>query len=171
MESDLIENKVANSGLYNLDLAQFKPQFPILAIDIAPWLWEGIALKESLFKEHLKEHDWSRYKNGLVAIYCSVDAIVPNWAYMLVVVKLKDIANDVWLGSVYDCATHHYLKAIARYDASELINQRVLIKGCGDTPPEAFIAITQKLLPVIQTLMFGEACSNVPLYKRKQNAV
>jgi hypothetical protein len=164
-----IENKVANSGLYNLDLAQFKPKSPVVALDIAPWLWEGIALKESLFKEHLQSHNWETYHNKIVALHCSADAIIPNWAYMLVAVKLKEVAESVWLGSIDDSIKAHYLQAIARYDAGELSQQRVLIKGCGDTPPEAFVAITQKLLPVVQSLMFGEACSNVPLYKRKQN--
>jgi hypothetical protein len=171
MEASVIENKVANSGLYNLDLSHFKPKTPLISLDIAPWLWEGIALKESLFKEYLQTHDWDQYQNQLVALHCSADAIIPNWAFMLVVVKLNHIAAGVWLGTAKDGIIHHYLKAINDFDTTELSNQRVLIKGCGDTPPEAFIAITEKLIPVVQSLMFGEACSNVPLYKRKQNAV
>lgn len=161
----MIENKIASSGLVNLDLSDFKPKFPIVGLDIAPWLWEGIALKETLFKEFLENHNWAQYSQKNVALFCSQDAIIPNWAYMLIVVKLKDIAVASFLGSLKDFNTFLYLSTIDEMPLGEYIDKRVLIKGCGDVPAQAFVAAAQKLTPVVKSLMFGEACSNVPLYK------
>ncbi len=163
----MIENKIASSGLLNLDLSDFKPKQAVVDLDIAPWLWEGIVLKESLFKEHLDRYDWSQYSNINVALYCSVDAIIPNWAYMMIVIKLNGIANSVSLGTKDEITTQLYLNNLNKLDVSDFLDQRVLIKGCGDVPPKAFVSAAQKLTPVVKSLMFGEACSNVPLYKKK----
>ncbi len=163
----MIENKIASSGLLNLDLSDFKPKQPVVGLDIAPWLWEGIALKESLFKDHLEKHDWTFYTNKNVALYCSVDAIIPNWAYMLIVIKLKDIAHTTSLGKIDEVIAQLYLSIIDQIQLDEFVDQRVLIKGCGDVPSKAFVAAAEKLTPVVKSLMFGEACSNVPLYKKK----
>mgnify|MGYP006198803593 CR=1 FL=1 len=163
----MIENKIASSGLLNLDLSDFKPKQTVVELDIAPWLWEGIALKESLFNEHLDKHDWTNYSQKNVALFCSVEAIIPNWAYMMIVIKLKDIAQSTSLGKKEEIIAQIYLDNIHQLDVNEYVEQRVLIKGCGDVPAKAFIAAAQKLTPVVKSLMFGEACSAVPLFKQK----
>lgn len=163
-----IENKVAKSGLISLDLGTLLPsEKEISEIDIKDQLWQGIALKEKLFRSYVKETDWSVYKDQFVGVFCSEDAIIPSWAYMLVASALQPYAKLVVLGNKEKVKTRALLYHIENLDPKEYQGERVIAKGCGDSAftDEAFLAVTQKLQPVVKTLMYGEPCSTVPIYK------
>lgn len=165
--SDAIINKVANSGLITLDLEKYLPAEEILTFDLKDYLFMGLILKEKDFREALKNLDWTAYQNKYVAITCSADAIIPSWAYMLVVTYLHSAAKDIYVGSVEEMRKHLFLKNIAAIDTNEFIDQRIVIKGCGDATIESFAyaEITKVLLPVVKSIMYGEPCSTVPVYK------
>lgn len=164
-----IVNKIANSGLINLDLEEFYPDGKRLVFDLKDWLYEEIILKEKDFRENLKKHDWSIYTDAYVALNCSVDAIVPSWAYMLVLTYLQPIAKKVVFGSLEDLDVLLYHDIIEKLPIEDYVDQRIIIKGCSRKPvPEnAYIELINKLQPIAKSLMFGEACSTVPLYKKK----
>jgi hypothetical protein len=164
-------NKVAESGIITLDLEQFFSQTPIVPFDLKPFLFMGLVLKEKDFRQQLKELDLTPYKDKLVAVHCSADAIIPQWAYMLVAALLQPEAADVLFGAEQDVETALLLRAIDRIDARVYENQRVVVKGCGDRkiPDAAYLTITNKLRPVAKSIMFGEPCSTVPVYKKKTN--
>ncbi|MFM7710983.1 MAG: DUF2480 family protein [Ferruginibacter sp.] len=162
-------NKVAESGIITLDLEQFFPQTRIVSFDLKPFLFMGLILKEKEFRQQLKELDLAPYKDVLVAVHCSADAIIPQWAYMLVASLLQPGASDVLFGNEQDVETILLLRAIEQTDARVYENQRVVVKGCGDRkiPDAAYLNITNKLRPVAKSIMFGEPCSTVPVYKQK----
>lgn len=165
-EGDEIINKVAQSGLLNLDLQSLRSSGPRHFIDIKEQLWQGIALKEKDFRTWVKEHDWSQYQEAHIAIGCSVDAIIPSWAYMLISSQLQGEARTVVFGNLDDLETTLFKEAIESMDISEYAEGRVLVKGCGEgVPQSAYLYLTQRLQPVVKSLMFGEACSSVPVYK------
>ena len=166
--SEYIENKVANSGLITISLEEFHQKGERVLFDIKPLLWQELALKEKDFRAFIKQHDWCQYQNNFVAITCSADAIVPTWAYMLVAIALQPHANKVIFGNLSDLERELYIDSINRFDLNSVADKRVLVKGCGDIniPDSAFIYISEKFIPVVKSLMFGEACSNVPLYKK-----
>ena len=168
--ADLIVNKVAGSGLVTLDLEKFIPLEEILAFDLKDHLFMGMILKEKDFREALKQLDWSVYRNKYVAIYCSADAIIPLWAYMLVSVNLQPLAKDIYTGSVAEMYKHLFLKNISAIDARVFNGQRIVVKGCGDREIEnyAYTEITRILRPVVKSIMYGEPCSTVPVYKNKE---
>jgi Protein of unknown function (DUF2480) len=170
--SDVIVNRVANSGLITLDLETYLPKEEILTFDLKDHLFRGLILKEKEFREGLKNTDWAIYKNKNVAIICSADAIIPLWAYMLVTVYLQPLAKEVYVGNKEEMLKHLFLKNMASINIEELTDQRVIIKGCGDIPIEsyAYAEITRILTPVVKSIMYGEACSNVPIYKKKVSA-
>lgn len=170
-EDELIPNKIANSGLVTLDLADFYPSGLRLELDIAPWLYEGVMLREKDFRAAVKAHDWSQYQNAYVAVYCSEDAIVPQWAYLLLAASLTPFARRVVHGPREVLESLLMDEAIARADIQAYQNKRVIVKGCGDLPipAHAYVALTSRLQPVVRSLMFGEACSTVPVYKAKKN--
>lgn len=166
MES--LENRVAQSEIevYNLD--NLWDDRPIAELDLAPFLVEGLMLKEEPFREDVKIHDWSQYEDQHVAIHCSTDAIVPTWAYMLIASKLKDVAASVALGRKQDLRRDYYVRALEEEDWSRFDDKPVVVKGCGGktVPPVAYVIATQKLQEVARKLMFGEPCSSVPLWRR-----
>ena len=167
---DKIVNRVANSKLVTLNLEDSYPDGPRLALDISQWLFEGIVLREKDFREHVSNHDWSHYRNAFVALYCSTDAVIPGWAYMLVSLKLSAIAKKVVVGSLADLETLIFSDIITEMDLSEYTDRPVIINGCANKPiPEnAYVLLAQKLRPIAKSIMYGEACSSVPLYKKSK---
>lgn len=164
-----IRNKVAESGLITLSLEDFYPAGNRMELDIAPWLFEEMILKEKDFRAYLKEHDWSKYQDAYVAVYCSADAIIPQWAYMLLGTYLQGIAREIVFGSREDLELLLMDRSLHLVDWEIYRDQRLIIKGCGDLPipPQAYLRIASLLKPVVKSLLFGEACSTVPIYKNK----
>jgi len=166
----MIVNKVADSGIITLNLEQYIPASDSMAtFDLKPFLFKEMIVKEKDFRQYVTEYDWQQYEGKHVAVTCSADAIIPMWAYMLVASALHPFANNVYFGTEDAFSQHLMLKAIDAMDAETYTDKRVVIKGCGDQslPEAAFIAITQKLRPVVKSLMYGEPCSTVPVFKRK----
>ena len=166
---DEIINKVANSSLEVFDLEEYYPMGIREQIDISQWLSDGFILKEKDFREHLKQHDWTKYKDHFVAIFCSTDAIVPTWASILVTVHLAPFAKKIIEGNLQDLETLLYQEILPKIDYSKYENKSVIIKGCSKKPVpiSAYIAVAQFLQPYAKSIMYGEACSAVPLYKKK----
>lgn len=164
-----IVNKVAQSGLVSFDLADLFPSGERVIYDIKENLFHGLMLKEKDFRAFVKENDWQAYQGKNVAIICSSDAIVPTWAYMLIAAKLTGIANYFVFGDLEILETSLYLAAIEKINTKQFEDQRLVIKGCGEIPipTSAFIALTAKLLPVVKSIMYGEPCSTVPIFKKK----
>lgn len=167
--SDLIINKVAESGLVSIDLAQYLPSNEIVVFDIKPYLFMELILKEKEFRASLTLIDWTQYQDKIVGIFCSADAIIPMWANMLIVSNLSTIAKSIYFGDELKTRELVLMDEINKIDSSVFLDQRVVVKGCGDTPiaESAYIAITQKLRPVVKSIMYGEPCSTVPVYKKK----
>ena len=166
-----ILNRIKNSKLVSIDLEEFYPQGERIAFDIKDWLYEGIVLKEKDFREYIKNHDFSKYKDAFVALYCSSDAIIPSWAYLLVSVHLTPYTKRIVVGDLSTIETVLYTEIIEKMDASLYKEKHVLIKGCTGKPipDNAFVQLAQKLADVATSVMYGEACSNVPLFKNKKN--
>ena len=165
--SDVV-NKVAASGLITLDLEKYLPTGEIVTFDLKDYLFMGLILKEKDFSEALQNGDWNRYRDKNVAILCSVDAIIPVWAYMLVAAYLQPVVKEVYVGHASELHKHLFLKNIAAINIEEFKDQRVVVKGCGEIPIEAFAyaEITRLLRPVVKSIMYGEPCSTVPVYKK-----
>ncbi|POY39237.1 hypothetical protein C3K47_01715 [Solitalea longa] len=164
-----IINKVANSGLISFDLSTYYHRGERVLYDIKDNLFHELILREKDFREFVKEHDWSKYDGKNVAITCSSDAIVPTWAYMLLATKLEPYTNRVVFGNLDALETVLFRDALATVDLEQFRDQRMVIKGCGDipVPVSAYVEITALLRPVVKSIMYGEPCSTVPLYKRK----
>jgi hypothetical protein len=164
-----IVNRVAQSKLVTLDLEEFYPKGTRLQIDIKDWLFQGLILKEEEFRKQISEHNWEQYKDAYIAIFCSTEAIIPGWAYMLISTKLQPYAKKVVLGSLEDLETILFQTIIEEMNVSDFKDKPVIIKGCSNKPipPNAYLWATIKLQPVAKSIMYGEACSSVPLYKRK----
>ena len=167
--SDVIVNKVAESGLITLDLEQYYPKGDILVFDLKDYLFMGLILKEKDFRAALQSHDWSQYQDKNVAVVCSVDAVIPVWAYMLVGAYLQPVAKEIVFGSQDELIKQVLLKNIRQIDVSEFADKRVVVKGCGELPigEYAYMEVTQKLRPVAKSIMYGEPCSTVPIFKKK----
>lgn len=165
-------NKVAESGLVSIDLADFIPTQEILIFDIKPYLFMELILKEKEFRSALAETDWTKYQNKIVGIYCSTDAIIPMWANMLIASNLSPFAHAVFFGDEASVREQCLLQSIFSMNANDYLNQRVVIKGCGETPirESAYVAITHKLRPTAISIMYGEPCSTVPVYKKKKES-
>lgn len=165
---ETIVNKVAESGIITLNLEEFLPN-EIAAFDIKKFLFMELILKEKDFRAALKDFDWNIYQGKYVYITCSVDAIIPVWAYMLVMSYLQPIAKNAIMANEADAKKIFLLFNIQNYDASSLRDLRVVIKGCVEIsiPDEAYAAITLKLRPLVKSIMYGEPCSTVPIYKQK----
>ncbi|WP_299159776.1 DUF2480 family protein [uncultured Eudoraea sp.] len=164
-----IVNRVAQSKLLTFDLEDYYPPGKRVLLDIKEWLYEEIILKEKDFRAHVANHDWEQYSDAYVALYCSTEAIIPGWAYMLVSTKLQPYAKKVVLGSLEDLETTLFQAIIEDLDISDFKDKPVIIKGCSNkpVPPNAYLWATIKLQPVAKSIMYGEACSSVPLFKRK----
>jgi len=167
--AELFNNKVAESGILSIDLASLLPSNEIIVFDIKPYLFMELILKEKEFRAALLSIDWAIYQDKLVGIICSADAIIPMWANMLIVSALNPFAKAVYFGDENKVREQLLLENINSLNVNEYKDQRVVIKGCGDTPvgESAYIAITQKLRPVVKSIMYGEPCSTVPVYKKK----
>lgn len=163
-----IINRVAQSGIQVLDPASFLPQESIAVFDLKPYLFRELILKEKDFRQALKELNTSTFQNLTVTITCSSDAIIPKWAFMLVASTLQSVAKEIHFGTLAETTEKIMLKNIDSYDASAYKDQRVVLKGCGDVdiPSAAYVALTQKLQPIAKSIMYGEPCSTVPVYKK-----
>lgn len=168
MEAEIV-NKVANSGLISFDLEDYFHQGDRVVYDIKDNLFMGLILKEKDFREFLKSKDWSEYSGKNVAIICSEDAIVPTWAYMLLAIQLEPYANMVVFGNLEDLEKKLYEKALNDLDLAQFKDQRVVVKGCSNAqiPTYVYVELTRRLKPIVKSLMFGEPCSTVPLFKSK----
>ena len=162
-----IINKVASSTLEVFDLEDYYPEGVRTQIDISQWLLEGFLLKEKDFREHLKNHDWTQYQDQLVAIHCSTDAIVPAWASILVTIQLAPFASKIVNGTIEDLDAALYEGLLANVDYSVYKNKAVIIKGCSKkaVPMRAYVIAASNLQTYARSIMYGEACSAVPLYK------
>ncbi|MBQ0116414.1 MAG: DUF2480 family protein [Flavobacterium sp.] len=165
-----IVNKVANSALKVFDLEDYFPKQPIKTLDISHWLLEGIVLREKEFRAALKDFDWTPYQGSLVAMYCSTDAILPAWAFMLVSSYLQPVALEVTQGNKETLLLNYYNKTIQALDFEMYRDQPVIVKGCSKQPiPEqVYVMATQKMMNYARSIMFGEACSAVPIFKRQK---
>lgn len=163
-----IVNKVALSSLKTFNLEDYYPAGERKQIDIKDWLFEGIILKEKDFRTTLKNQDWSQYQHAYVALYCSSDAIIPGWAYLLITSYLNEFSKKVVFGNLEFLNSLLYQEALQNVDFSQYEDKPVIIKGCSNKPvPEnAYLLALQKLQPVAKSIMYGEACSAVPLYKK-----
>ncbi len=169
---DTFVNKVAESGIITLNLEDFLPK-DMMIFDLKPFLFMELILKEKDFRLALQNHDWAQYNNKQVVITCSADAIIPVWAYMLVASYLQPEAESILTGDPSTCQTQYALNQIQLLDTSMYVDQRIVIKGCGDIPisESMYAAITAKLKPVVKSIMYGEPCSTVPIYKKKVVAI
>ena len=162
-----IVNKIALSGLITLDMKTFKGSQRRKVIDVKNWLFEGMVLKEKKFREHLKTENWEDYKDTFVSLHCSNDTIIPVWAYMLLTKYLNPYASSIIYGNEKDLEKLIFTLNINDFDIKPLVNKRVLLKGCTDTyiPEDSYVQLSNKLIENVKSLMFGEACSNVPIFK------
>lgn len=170
METEII-NRVAESALITIDLEQYYPKEEFVVLDIAPQLYEGLILREKEFRNFIKTHLWDVYQNKYVAITCFADAIVPTWAYMLVVMALKPYAKYVVYGHLETLKTMVWEHILSNIDYSAYTDKKIVIKGCShkEVPISAYVYFVQKVLPYAQSIMYGEPCSTVPLYKKPKN--
>ncbi|MBX2892514.1 MAG: DUF2480 family protein [Saprospiraceae bacterium] len=168
LEQPLV-NRVAQSGLLTIDLEELYPTGEIVPFDLKDYLFMGLILKEKDFREALKAHDWSQYEGKNLAVFCSADAIIPMWAYMLVATHAATFASDVALTTPDLFAETAFLRKLATLNMDDYAGKRIVVKGCSDkpVPPSAYMEITRRLQPVAQSIMFGEPCSTVPVYKKK----
>lgn len=166
--SEPIINKVAESGLTTLDLEQYFPKGETAVFDLKDYLFMGMILKEKDYREALKTKDWSEYKDKNVSLVCSADAIIPVWAWMLAATYLQPVAKDLVMGDEKELHKTIFLKNLSAININEFEDKRVVIKGCGETPiPDyVYMEITRLLRPVVKSIMYGEPCSTVPVYKR-----
>ncbi len=169
--ADEIINKVSNSKLITLDLEELYPEGERVLFDIKDWLFDQIILKEKDFRASVKSHDWSRYKNTYVALTCSVDAIIPSWAYLLLSSELAPYSKKIVVGNLELLETSLFQNIIQNLSIDSFKEKSIIIKGCAQKPipPSAFSMLIHKLQPIAKSIMYGEACSTVPLFKKKQN--
>lgn len=166
-----IVNRVAQSALVTIDLDTFFPKESFASIDLKDFLFRGMILKEIEFRQKVKEIDWSVYKDKVVNVFCSENSIIPMWAYMLISSKLSPFCSKHFYGSIEEVKEKYVLEQIQKISTSEYESKSVVIKGCGEekVSPEIYMAVTDKLRPVVKSLMFGEPCSTVPIYKKPKN--
>lgn len=167
---ETIINKVAESGLLTLDLEQFYPTYSFEALDLKDFLFMEMILKEKEYREKIEQHNWMQYQGKTVAVFCSTEAILPMWAYMVLAAKLSPVAEAVFEGGEEALFKKTFLDNIQQIDLALYEDKRVVVKGCGAKPIPAFayLEIATKLLPVVKSLMYGEPCSTVPVFKKKQ---
>ncbi len=167
---DEIVNRVANSGILSLDLEEWLPEFDYAFIDIKEQLFQELILREKDFRQFIEETNWAKFSGKTVLINCSVDAVIPTWAYMLLASSLAPFASNLFFGTVEEFENHYLLEKIHSLPIEDYSDVRVVIKGCSKRKvnTSAYIAIVQKLQPVAKSIMFGEPCSTVPIYKKKK---
>ena len=160
-----IINKVADSGLLQFDIESLRTEGERVLFDLKGWLFEELVLREKDFREKIKTHDWSSYKDKLVAITCSADAIIPTWAFMLVASHLSPYAKKITMGNLQSLEEDLYNERISKLNPDDFRDQRVVIKGCGEVPASAYVELTSFLRPIAKSILYGEPCSTVPVYK------
>ena len=167
--NETIINKVAQSPLATVNLEDYYPKEEIVLFDLKPYLFMELIVKEKEFRESLASTDWSAYQDKIVAVTCTADAVIPVWAYMLVASLLQPVAADIIMGDVQAALKQAFLKRIDAIDVNEFADKKVVIKGCGDLPigDFAYMEMTRRLRPLVKSLMYGEPCSTVPVYKKK----
>ena len=165
--SEEIINKVASSGLITIDLEEFYPKGERVLFDLKPLLFHELILKEKDFREFIKEHDWAGYKDKMVAITCTADAIVPTWAFMLVSIALEPYAKKIIFGNLETLEAILFNEVLKSINYSDYQDKRIVIKGCGNLPvsTNAYVELVRGLKPFAKSIMYGEPCSTVPLYK------
>ncbi len=165
---DILVNRVANSGIITINLEEYYPKEEIVIIDIKDYLYMKLILKEKDFRAALKEYDWNTLEGKILLIDCTADAIIPTWAYMLISAYAAPYAKIIWQGTTAEFLKHHYNQHISAIDGAQYEQKRVVIKGCSNlpVPPHAYTAVVHKLQPFAQSIMFGEPCSTVPIFKR-----
>ncbi|HKL36617.1 MAG TPA: DUF2480 family protein [Salegentibacter sp.] len=163
-----IVNRVASSKLITFNLEDYYPEGERVVFDVKDWLLEGFVLREGEFREQAKNHDWSQYEGKFIALTCSSDAIIPAWAFMLLATYLQPYAKKIITGDLETLETVLYTEVISKMDVSDLQDKPVIVKGCAHkpVPKNAYLLLIEKLQPVVKSLMYGEACSSVPLYKK-----
>ena len=168
MKDDIV-NRVANSKLITIDLEDYYPKGERVLFDIKDWLYEGFVLREKDFRNQIAEFDWSQYQDKYIAFTCSSDAIIPGWAYMLLSIQLEPYAKKTIIGTLDNLETAIYQDIITNLDISDFLDKPIIIKGCSNkpVPQNAYIMLAVKLKPIAKSIMYGEACSSVPLYKNK----
>ena len=169
IEAEKFVNKVEESGILTIDLESFLPPEEISLFDLKDYLFMGLILKEKDFREALKNMDWSTYNNKIVAVTCSADAVIPMWAYMLLASNLQPVAKEVFYGDLNSATEKCLLNNISIIKVDQYLDKRVVIKGCGDKKiaESAYLEITKLLRPVAKSIMYGEPCSTVPIFKKK----
>jgi hypothetical protein len=167
--NDPIINKVAESGLITLDPEKYYPRGETAVFDLKDFLFMGLILKEKDYREALKTHDWEQYRDKNVAITCTADAVIPVWAYMLAASYLQPVSKEIVMGDEKELHRAIFLKNLSKIDANEFLDKRVVVKGCGETPIGDFVymELAKLLRPVAKSIMYGEPCSTVPVYKKK----
>jgi len=163
-----IINRVEQSGLVTINLEDLLPKHEILELDLKDFLFQGLLLKEKEFRSFVKDFDWSIYTDKVVAVHCSTDALIQQWAYMLITSQLLK-TKSIYFGTINEVKEELHLQNIRAYDVEELHGKKVIVKGCGreQVTDAAYLEISKKLLPVVKSMMFGEACSTVPIFKQK----
>lgn len=169
MSKEII-NRVAKSPLQTVDLEDFYPEGKRVLFDIKDWLFEEIILKEKDFREHVSNHDWSQYQNNFVAFSCSSDAIIPSWAYLLLSTSVAPYAKKVVVGNLELLETVIFQDIINQMNTEPFVDKPIIVKGCTNKPipPSAYTMFINKVQPIAKSILFGEACSTVPLYKKKK---
>lgn len=167
---DEIINKVEKSGLITLDLEDFYPKEPRMLFDLKDYLYEGLVLREKEFRENLSKLDWKMYENAYVAVTCTSDAIVPSWSYLLIANSLTGVAKLISFGTLEDLERDIFTEIIDKMEVDSYKDKKIIIKGCSrkPVPQNAYLQLIQKLKPIASSLMFGEACSTVPIFKKKK---
>ena len=165
----MIQNKVAESGIVTLNLEAFYPKGEIVTFDIKDYLFMGLILKEKDFRLALQNIDIEMYRDKYVSVVCTADAIIPMWAYMLISSTLQPVAKDIVYGNQQTLINTVIIKNLSQLDTGEYTDKRVVVKGCGDIqiPETAYLEITNKLRPFAKTIMYGEPCSTVPIFKKR----
>ncbi len=168
MEEEIV-NRIAQSKLIALDLEDFYPKGERILIDISQWLYEGLILREKEFRTYLEKEEWEQYQDTFIALSCSSDAIIPGWAYMLITTKLQPYAKRIVVGNLEVLETSIFQDIVANMDVKVFDQKSVIIKGCSKKPipPNAYLWLIAKIQPVAKSIMYGEACSSVPLFKKK----
>ncbi len=166
MQNEII-NKVSASGLITIDLEEYYPVGERVLFDIKPLLFHELILKEKDFREFIKQHNWNEYTGKFVAITCTADAVVPTWAYMLLSLELQPFARKIIFGSIETMELVLFNEALVQIDYSDYQDKRVVIKGCGNlpVPTNAYVELVKNLKPFAKSIMYGEPCSTVPLFK------
>ena len=172
MDTHEIVNRVASSSLISVNLENYYPKGERIIFDLKDHLFQGLILKEKDFREFVNNHNWNQYEGKYLAIHCTTDAVIPTWAYMLLASKLTPIAAEVFFGDLKSLDCHLIKTAIDNINIEQFKNAKIVVKGCGSLPITefAYVELTKKLLPVVSSIMFGEPCSTVPIYKRPRES-